>query len=202
MTIYTSQVGGKTNRPGGLMNFQLSLTEYSAKYKVSISTLRRRIKKGELSFIQEAGKYILPDLPFDELLGDNIVPPTHIMADRGFNNAPPQESTHYTAAAPFLEPLGMDLSFEPTEEVTRVTPVTSQINQISQTSQPQQRSEELVELKKAYTLVLGEKEEQIIQLKQHIVDLQTLNKALDTEVDRLKDIGSTGLKTSFIKHRF
>ncbi|MGH1469522.1 MAG: hypothetical protein ACRBBP_11740, partial [Bdellovibrionales bacterium] len=68
---------------------------------------------------------------------------------------------------------------------------------------PKQKSEELIELKKAYTLVLSEKEEQILQLKQHIVDLQTLNKALENEVGRLgKSQESSSLKTSFIKHTF
>ncbi len=172
------------------MSFQLSLTEYSAKYKVSISTLRRRIKKGELSFVQEAGKYILPDVPYDELLGDNTVPPIYTTTDRGSDIAPPQKSTYQTAAVPFLEPLGLDLSFE------------TAMPKAQEVSQPKPKSEELVELKKAYTLVLSEKEEQILQLKQHIVDLQTLNKALENEIDRLNKKQSSSLNTSFIKHTF
>ncbi len=222
MTIYTGQVGDKTNRSGGLMDFQLSLTEYSAKYKVSISTLRRRIKKGELVFIQESGKYMLPNIPYDELLGGNTAPPTHNMADRGPNNAPPQESIQYSAAAkaPFLEPLGLDLSFmsagnydqsmdeEDLEENLRenlgenISDYSNPVDYGRQEGPVESRSEELIELKKAYTAVLSEKEEQILQLKQHIVDLQTLNKALDSEVDRLKESNSLGLQTSFMKHSF
>ena len=39
----------------------LSLTEYSSKYNVSISTLRRRIRSGQLSFNISFGKYFLKD---------------------------------------------------------------------------------------------------------------------------------------------
>ena len=65
----------------------------------------------------------------------------------------------------------------------------------------------LEELKEAYTKVLSEKESQILQLKQHIVDLQTLNKALENEADRLKsELDKSDLdkpfKTSFSKYDF
>ena len=39
----------------------LSLTEYSSKYNVSISTLRRRIRSGQLPFNIRFGKYFLKD---------------------------------------------------------------------------------------------------------------------------------------------
>ena len=39
----------------------LSLTEYSNKYRVSISTLRRKIKSGKISFNLKSGKYFLAD---------------------------------------------------------------------------------------------------------------------------------------------
>ena len=39
----------------------LSLTEYSSKYNVSISTLRRRIRSGQLPFNISFGKYFLKD---------------------------------------------------------------------------------------------------------------------------------------------
>lgn len=39
----------------------LSLAEYSNKYNVSISTLRRRIRSGQLSFNIRFGKYFLKD---------------------------------------------------------------------------------------------------------------------------------------------
>lgn len=39
----------------------LSLTEYSTKYRVSVSTLRRRIKSSDVVFQFENGKYFLKD---------------------------------------------------------------------------------------------------------------------------------------------
>ena len=39
----------------------LSLTEYSTKYRVSVSTLRRRIKSNDVVFQFENGKYFLKD---------------------------------------------------------------------------------------------------------------------------------------------
>ena len=44
-----------------LSNQWLSLAEYSSKYCVSISTLRRRIRAGQLSFSLKFGKYFLKD---------------------------------------------------------------------------------------------------------------------------------------------
>ena len=39
----------------------IALTEYSNKYNISISTLRRRIRTGLITFRQESGKYFLKD---------------------------------------------------------------------------------------------------------------------------------------------
>ena len=44
----------------------------------------------------------------------------------------------------------------------------------------------LNELKKAYTQILQEKEEQIFQLKEEVTDLKTLVRVLESENDRLK----------------
>lgn len=41
----------------------LDLNEFSAKYKISLSTLRRRIKFGEVENFFRDGKYWVPDLP-------------------------------------------------------------------------------------------------------------------------------------------
>ncbi len=183
-------MGDKVNKSGGLMNFQLSLTEYSAKYKVSISTLRRRIKKRELLYVQEAGKYILPDIPYDKLLGDSIAHPTRSVTDRGPDIVPSQKTNQAAVVSP-LESLGLDLSFKKEKNNKPFSQTTNEV-----------KSKALMELKKAYTLVLSEKEEQILQLRQHISDLQTLNKAFENEIHRLEQKNLTGLKTSFIKHAF
>lgn len=44
----------------------ITLADYSAKYKVSVSTLRRRIKAGRLPSEKVAGKYVVPDRPLEE----------------------------------------------------------------------------------------------------------------------------------------
>ena len=60
----------------------ISLMEYSAKYRVSISTLRRRIKANELQFQFTDGKYLLKDVsPPVELVSmptgpEVVAPPT------------------------------------------------------------------------------------------------------------------------------
>ncbi|MES3036821.1 MAG: hypothetical protein V4736_02855 [Bdellovibrionota bacterium] len=43
----------------------LPLTDYATKYKVSVSTLRRRIKAEDIQFRFEDGKYLLIDEPSD-----------------------------------------------------------------------------------------------------------------------------------------
>ena len=50
--------------------------------------------------------------------------------------------------------------------------------------------EVLGEIKRAYVAVLHEKEEQIMQLKEEIVDLKTLVKILEGENERLKQRSS------------
>lgn len=45
----------------------LSLTEYSNKYHISISTLRRRIRSGSIHFYLKGGKYFLRDVKPEKL---------------------------------------------------------------------------------------------------------------------------------------
>jgi hypothetical protein len=54
-----------TTQEGNSMpsNNWLPLNEYSAKYKISLSTLRRRIRGDEVVCKFEGGKYLLPDSP-------------------------------------------------------------------------------------------------------------------------------------------
>ena len=45
----------------------LQLSDYSNKYRVSVSTLRRRIKAGEIQYQFEDGKYWLPDRAIEKV---------------------------------------------------------------------------------------------------------------------------------------
>lgn len=68
---------------------QLSLSDYSLKYKVSISTLRRRIKNQEVDFVLQEGKYLLADLPPEQLKREPPVSSRQVIR----SNEPPQ--THH-----------------------------------------------------------------------------------------------------------
>lgn len=127
----------------------LPLTEYSSKYKVSISTLRRRIKSEEIKFVFNDGKYMILDEPVGK----------HQKVHR------PSPSSETTSES--LQPELRHLS-----QSDRQEPILSAANRL------------LTELKRAYTQVLQEKEEQILQLNAENADLKTLVRALEMENDR------------------
>lgn len=124
----------------------LPLTDYSSKYKVSVSTLRRRIKTEDIKFRFEDGKYLIFDGPME----------THSRAHR------PSLNSEAPTGSPSAEKAGDE-------------PVLKAANQL------------LSELKKAYTLILQEKEEQILQLKEEVSDLKTLVRVLESENGRLNN---------------
>lgn len=133
----------------------LPLMEYSAKYRVSLSTLRRRIKAGEIEHKFSDGKYLIKDGPLT-LTGGNsgsetIAPPTSLGS---------QNQTTVSAQPP------ADPENDPFWRATQGL---------------------LNEIKKAYSLVLQEKEEQILQLKEEVADLKTLVRVLEDENLRLKN---------------
>ena len=109
----------------------ISLMDYSNKYHVSMSTLRRRIKNRELKYHLKTGKYYLSDEPMVN-----------------------QQEEELTS-----------------QVVVEKTPESSDVY--------------LQELKKAYTMILHEKEEQIQILKEEIADLKTLVSVLESENQRL-----------------
>ena len=128
----------------------IPLTEYSRTHGLSISTLRRRIKAGEIEYKLEDGKYMLKDVssPVSEpKVSSNIAPP------------PP-----FSAASVEAKPA----SESGAQEFLAIT-------------------HELVgEIKKAFSLVLQEKEKQILQLKEEVTDLKTLVRVLEDENARLQ----------------
>ena len=119
----------------------LSLANYSSKYSVSISTLRRRIKTEAVDFKLHDGKYFLLD----------SAPPVH-------------EDKIVLAAAPRA----------PT--ASEEEPVIASATKL------------LGELKKAYTSILHDKEEQLIQLKEEVSDLKMLVRVLEGDNERLKKL--------------
>lgn len=142
----------------------LPLTEYSTKHKISVSTLRRRIKADDIKFRFEEGKYFIMDEPMG----------THQRVHR-----PSQESdlalvgAHQGTDAMKEDNRAQDLQ-DKTAKINRDEPILTAANKL------------LNELKKAYTQILQEKEEQIFQLKDEVSDLKTLVRVLESENERLK----------------
>lgn len=128
----------------------LLLTDFASKYRVSVSTLRRRIKTGSQPYRFEGGRYYLPDqLDFSETSPDG----------------PPKDKQDVREN---VAPIAADVSKNRNDEPLITT--TSKL---------------LNELKQAYTLILHEKEEQIVYLKEEIADLKTLVRVLESENARL-----------------
>lgn len=130
----------------------LPLMEYSNKYRVSLSTLRRRIKAGEIEYKFADGKYLIKDGPLQQSMSSGpeaVAPPTSVSPK---TQSPVQSS-------------------EPKPDNDQFWRTTQGL---------------LNEIKKAYSLILQEKEEQILQLKEEVADLKTLVRVLEEENDRLK----------------
>ena len=141
-------------------NEWLNLSEYSRRYHVSVSTLRRRIKSNQVEFGYRNGKYFLRNKPLED---HGSMSPVN---EKPVNIAPPQETTHQT-----------------TQRVESSASIKQTVAQASQDEAPVLATAHklLNELKKAYTLILQEKEEQIIQLKEQVADLQTLVRVLEKQ---------------------
>jgi hypothetical protein len=121
----------------------LPLNEYSNKYNVSTSTLRRRIRSNEIEFQFRDGKYWLKD----------------VETARGYKST---------------------------------TPIYSQ--SVASTRSASEVADKLVtELKGAYVLILQEKEEMILQLKEEVADLKTLVRILESENERLRSSSAHAL---------
>ncbi len=123
----------------------LTLIEYSNKYRVSLSTLRRRIKGGEIEYKFSDGKYLIKDGPL-------------------------QVSSEAEAVAP-----------PPSVKPQPRNDESADKDQFWRTTQGL-----LNEIKKAYSLILQEKEEQILQLKEEVADLKTLVRVLEEDNTRMK----------------
>lgn len=141
----------------------LPLTEYSTKHKISVSTLRRRIKAEDIKYRFEDGKYFIMDEPMG----------THQRVHR-----PSQES----------DPALMGAHHgNMSEQVAASNTIQNKISKAQKDEPILTAANKLLnELKKAYTQILHEKEEQILHLREEVADLKTLVRVLESENDRLK----------------
>ena len=108
---------------------------------MSISTLRRRIRAGQIDYQLVDGRYLISDSAGET-------------AEAPLSQAPAEELAVETAAAS--------------------EPIISSASKL------------LGELKRAYTNILQEKEEQIIHLKAEVSDLKTLVRVLEDDNERQK----------------
>lgn len=150
------------------------LTEYSNKYQVSISTLRRRIRAERVEYITEDGKYLLKDLPLTDHHTNKhregkIVPTMPSSTSLGLTQELPPPSAQPVSSLP--------------PQIMR--PVEAQSMNNSNKDNPSHMTY-LNEIKKAYSLILQEKEEQVLILKDEVADLQTLVKVLESENQRIQ----------------
>lgn len=161
----------------------LLLTDYASKYRISVSTLRRRIKAGAQAHRFEAGRYYLPDQY--EPIAD-VTPPISPSTNQSMEQVAPRQSSsqqnysHQNSSA-------MQSVSASANSATAVTPVAALAAPLS-SDEPliTTTSKLLNELKQAYTLILHEKEEQIIYLKEEIADLKTLVRVLESDNARLR----------------
>ena len=145
----------------------IAISDYSIKYKTSISTLRRRMKQSKIDFNFEGGKYWLRDEPPKRL---KYVNKTENEAPAA--SAPPQKD--------------MQLEVEKEKGSTLSTSFVQQKNlnqggaESSGDSSVWGTAQQLLqEIKKAYMVILQEKEEQILILKDELSDLKTLIRVLE-----------------------
>lgn len=138
----------------------LPLTDYSTKYRVSVSTLRRRIKAEDIRFKFDDGKYLILDEP------------PSLTQPRVYRPSLMSEPTRGESQVSTLNP---------SEIVARLHQATASDEPVLVAA-----NRLLNELKKAYTLILQEKEEQILQLREEVSDLRTLVRVLESEVTRLR----------------
>ncbi len=136
-------------------NSWLPLADYSMKYKISVSTLRRRIKAEDIQFKFDDGKYLLldgqPETAYDQK--------SYLQEHR--------PSLKSDAELGITSQQTVDSKSESGESVITAA------NRL------------LADLKKAYTQILQEKEQQIRALHQENSDLKTLIKVLESENHRL-----------------
>lgn len=170
----------------------LPLTDYSTKYRVSVSTLRRRIKSEDVKFKLSDGKYFVFDEPLSGLDIDESDPrqqsiDTHELRTSDLGTHRPSQVSTAQESEVMMQHMA--------EETKKVLLQTQQLTEKFKAIEKYKTMKEepiltaanrlLGELKKAYSQILQEKEEQIFQLKEEVTDLKTLVRVLEGENERL-----------------
>jgi len=165
------------------MSRWLPLLEYSAKNGVSLSTLRRRIKENAIDFKMEHGKYYIHEA------GPSAKGQMHA-------SAASQASVAASAApvAMSASPSAREVSYE----AAHSNPPQSLASSFVEASVLTSANRLVEELKAAYAKILQEKEEQISQLKEEIVDLRMLARILEAQMGTKSDTPSKPAENGFM----
>ena len=155
----------------------LPLTEYSSKYRVSMSTLRRRIKAEDIQFKFSDGKYFIFDAP---LVTSQARPSLGQLVAR--DEKRPSQSELFSNVTRETR----RLDFIEDRNISSPAPAPSKKNEPKEEPILTAANRLLTELKKAYSQILAEKEEQILNLREEVSDLKTLIRVLESENTRLK----------------
>lgn len=154
---------------------------------MSVSTLRRRIKRQEIEYSFDDGRYFIEDRPLIQLLKEKAPPQTSPSAPRSKGPDPRPKVQDQTRK---IE-VGVQKVSEPSPDIPAplVPPSPSSFAphpEVGHQVLAETTQNLLAEIKKAYSIILQEKEEQVIQLKDEVADLRTLVRVLEEENERLK----------------
>lgn len=156
----------------------ITISDYSSQFRVSVSTLRRKIKSKACEFTFEDGKYFLRNKPLKEHRALTVKPKLQEPVPAV---APPPHQTQVQVRQQHGEIESSRVATGSTEAGVTLS-LDSMNRGFSETAR-----ELMGELKGAYTLILHEKEEMILQLKDEVADLKTLARILEDENLRLKE---------------
>jgi hypothetical protein len=144
----------------------IDLLKYSTKYGVSLSTLRRRIKSNSIPHKLEHGKYYLEDVTPLEKPGTHTAQILNETPSKATNSISSGAASGLRSSTP---PVTMAIPSAPEFQASNFVEasVLSSANRLVE------------EIKAAYSKILQEKEEQITQLKEQVVDLKMLVNILE-----------------------
>ncbi|MBX9768827.1 MAG: hypothetical protein K2X47_16260 [Bdellovibrionales bacterium] len=152
----------------------LPLFEYSAKYGISVSTLRRKIRQKSLVFRLDQGKYLVADQPVPTEQSSQRRDLNFVETPRKRDFSSPSLSKVESRRSDFSAATAQFIEAESKPSRAALPPAQAASTTLALVE----------EIKRAYARILQEKVEQICLLKEEISDLRTLVRVLETENSR------------------
>ena len=149
----------------------ITLSEYSFKYRVSTSTLRRKIKAGVIEATLYHGKYFLEDKPLLRSKPNHMAPP--------HNNSHDKVSTNSDSTL-ICDERGLSPNSDLGSEHSCSESSTQEQSLLARTA-----TSMLDEIKSAYKATLLVKDAQIASLNHQVADLRTLIRVLEAHLSTL-----------------